>query len=103
MFCGSGLERVDEAERGGGECFWDEGGGGNWRRGGTEEREEGGAVTLITDQHVAVPRRQHHNTNVLESQSFLVQLWALTASIFWRWSRLKKKPKSGGSETISGQ
>jgi len=32
-------------------------------RGGTEEREEGGAVTLITDQHVVVPQRQHCNTN----------------------------------------
>ena len=59
MFYRGCLWKSGEVRGGEEERFWDEGGGG--RRGGTEER--GGAVTLITDQHVAVPQRQHRNTN----------------------------------------
>ena len=94
MFCGCG-RRISGRGRGGEQGgFWKKAEK-DWRRGGTEGREEGGVVTLINDQHVAVPQRQHRHKQRRSSTLAATMGWLLAGSLAGGWPRSKKRRKDG--------
>ena len=59
---------------------------------------------MINDQHVVVPSHNvntNTNRNVLQAGPFLVQCWRFARSLFWRWSRGRRKDEGAISRKQS--